>query len=54
MTELTDLLDEATEITKNAYSAYQEGEITHEQYIEVRNNTLLDIGYQTEIVSQEQ
>ena len=52
MNEIQELCTEASEILKNAWMAFQNEEITEEQYLEVRNNTLLDVGYKTEIISQ--
>lgn len=46
------IFEEATEIIKNAFEAWRKKEISREQYEEVRNNTLLDVGYQLEIISQ--
>ena len=50
MNETEELVSEAQEIITNARAAWENGLITKEQYEEVRRNTLLDVGYQLEII----
>jgi len=47
-----ELCKEAHEIICNARRAMMEEEITQDQYNEVVKNVILDVGYQTEIISQ--
>jgi len=49
---ITELAREAHEIIVNARHAMIEEEITQDQYNEVVKNVILDVGYQTEIISQ--
>jgi len=49
---IKELCQEAHEIIVNARRAMMEEEITQDQYNEVIKNVILDVGYQTEIISQ--
>ena len=46
------LADESHQIIVNARRAMMEEEITQDQYNEVVRNVILDVGYQTEVISQ--
>jgi hypothetical protein len=52
MNDTQELCAEAQEIITNARQAWKNGEITRDQYEEVRRNTLLDVGYQLEIITE--
>lgn len=54
MSETEELCAEAQEIITNARRAWKNGDITREQYEDVRKNTLLDVGYQLEIITEPQ
>ena len=48
------LADEAHEIIVNARRAMVEEQITQDEYWQIIKNLFLDIGYQTEVLSQPQ
>lgn len=49
---INDLCSEAQEIIQNAYAAYLAREITWAQYVEVRDNTLRDMGARAELYAE--
>lgn len=50
--DIRELIDEAEEILIHKREAYEKGELTYEQYIDLRNQTLQDVGYQLEIITE--
>lgn len=52
MSDIEELIEEASLILVNKRKAHEAGELTDEQYIDLRNQTLLDVGYQMEIVTE--
>lgn len=52
MTDIEALILEAKEILQNAHNAMMREEITQDQYQEVKKNVLIEIGLQTEILTE--
>ena len=50
--DILELIEEVKEILVHKREAYDQGELTYEQYLELRNQTLLDMGYQMEIITE--
>ena len=51
-TNIQQLTDEAREILVNAHAAMMEEQITQDEYWQIIKDLFLDIGYQTEVISQ--
>lgn len=52
MTDTEELTTEAMEILTNLHSAMMREEITQEQYQQTISNLLIDVGLQTEILTE--
>ena len=52
MTTIEELTMEAKEIPINAHNAMMREEITQDQYQEIKASLLIDIGLQTEILTE--
>lgn len=52
MTTIEELTTEAMEILTNAHNAMMREDITQDQYQEVKKNVLIEIGLQTEILTE--
>ena len=52
MNDIEELTEEAKQILVNKRKAYEAGYLTYEQYIELRSQTLRDVGYQMEIITE--
>jgi hypothetical protein len=52
ISEIKELTREARQIIQNARMSWKRGEITYQQYDEVRHNTLLDVGYRAEVLTE--
>lgn len=52
MTDIEALILEAKEILQNTHAAMMREDITQDQYQEVKTNVLIEVGLQTEILTE--